>query len=399
MSKKNSLGLVDNEKFSGELDTISPGESDDTMFSDQEALEENIEEEELKPSVADNAETANGHWTPNEEFRLLYAYFKDMSHEPLLNSTEELEVSATIKKFEIKAKKIKALLEKYSKSTENRTRQNGSLSPNGNKHRSLKRLANLNAFMTLYEHKASALKQRFINANLRLVVSIAKRYTRRGLPLPDLIQEGNVGLMRAVERFDHTRGFKFSTYASWWIHQAVSRALLDQTRTIRVPVYVLEQANKVHKTSLMLQKELGRKPLPKEVAKETGISIEGVKLILSNTNDIVYLDSPMTDSDRKPDGEQKTLLDFLPDEDTPPPDFFLERESLGPKLRDALSTLSPKEEEIIKMRFGIDRENTFTLDEIGQIFGLTRERIRQIEKGALKKLCKSKMGDLLKSYR
>ena len=333
-------------------------------------------------------------WTPDEQFRLLYVYFKDMAVESLLTAKEEVEVSAQIKKCEAKAidltinidklnKNRESIVKKLTKTGKTRTEVESELN---------KRIESLTAFVRVFSGRACEMKERFVKANLRLVVSISKRYMGRGLPLTDLIQEGNVGLMRAVERFDHTKGYKFSTYASWWIHQAISRALLDQTRTIRVPVYVLEQASKVYRISSMLHKEMGRKPLPDEVAEIAGISVEGVKRILESTNDAARLDTPIMD------GEKTTLLDFISDDKAPAPDSVMATTALTHEIRDALNILTPREEEIIRLRFGIDQDGTYTLDEIGRRFDLTRERIRQIEKRALEKLAEADTGDVLRSF-
>lgn len=357
-------------------------ENDDSGFSieieDNPALETNDEEE----------------WTPDEQFRLLYVYFKDMAIESLLTAKEEVEVSAQIKKCEAKSFELTVNVDKLNKKRESliKRNKNGNVKNRISEKDLTKRMDCLSVFIGVFSERAVDLKERFVKANLRLVVSISKRYMGRGLPLTDLIQEGNVGLMRAVERFDHTKGYKFSTYASWWIHQAISRALLDQTRTIRVPVYVLEQASKVFRISSLLHKEMGRKPLPDEVAEVAGISVEGVKRILESTNDAARLDTPILD------GEKTTLLDFISDDKSPAPDSVMATTALTHEIRGALNVLTPREEEIIRLRFGIDQDSTYTLDEIGRRFDLTRERIRQIEKRALEKLAASDMGDVLRSF-
>ncbi|MEQ9619899.1 MAG: sigma-70 family RNA polymerase sigma factor [Deltaproteobacteria bacterium] len=344
--------------------------------------------------IEDNSavEDQEQEWTPDEQFRLLYVYFKDMAVESLLTAKEEIEVSAQIKKCETRSRELTSNIEKLVKNKHKFTAKKSKGAAKLTEEGLRRRIESLMAFVKAYSDRAMDLKERFVKANLRLVVSISKRYMGRGLPLTDLIQEGNVGLMRAVERFDHTKGFKFSTYASWWIHQAISRALLDQTRTIRVPVYVLEQASKVYRISSMLHKEMGRKPLPSEVAAKAGISVEGVKRILESTNDAARLDTPILD------GEKTTLLDFISDDSSPAPDSVMASTALTHEIRDALNVLTPREEEIIRLRFGIDQDSTYTLDEIGRRFDLTRERIRQIEKRALEKLATSEMGDILRSF-
>lgn len=359
----------------------------DSLAADYSYSESSFETtEEDKNTPEQEPEETNDEWTPDEQFRLLYVYFKDMAGESLFTPQEEVDVSAQIKLCQARSNGIQELLDRATAEMNDKSKLNG------NSKIYLERIKRLTRCAYAYKFKSNALRENFVKANLRLVVSIAKRYMGRGLPLPDLIQEGNVGLMRAVERFDHTKGFKFSTYASWWIHQAISRALLDQTRTIRVPVYVLEQATKVYRISSLLNKELGRKPLPEEIAQEAGISVEGVKRILDATNDVVHLDSPILD------GEKTTLLEFVSDDAQSPPDSVMAKASLSERLHQALTLLTDREEEIVRMRFGIGGDTTYTLDEIGRKFNLTRERIRQIEKRALEKLAAADIEDILRSF-
>ncbi|MEX0999488.1 MAG: sigma-70 family RNA polymerase sigma factor [Thermodesulfobacteriota bacterium] len=409
---KNSFEDYSNEDQELNEDNLFKEEIDEQLISELSENEVDIKE---NISKEDTSESETPKFTPDEEFRLLQLYFKEMGTEPLLTPKEEVEVSAKIKRCESKAAEAKRFMEAIFEKTLSKTLKNTisnvekatgarNLSRSSGSNKNTARKSQLekdlarksikrsNLLSRVYNLRAKRFKERFIKANLRLVVSIAKRYMSRGLPLPDLIQEGNVGLMRAVERFDHTKGYKFSTYASWWIHQAISRSLLDQTRTIRVPVYVLEQASKVHRISAIMNKEIERKPLPEEISEKTGISVEGVKRVLEATKEVVQLDSPVLD------GGKTTLLDFIPDDISRTPDYAFTKATLIIKIKDALSILTPREEQILKMRFGIDFETTFTLDEIGKHFELTRERIRQIEKRSLEKLEGSEVGIILKSF-
>lgn len=340
---------------------------------------------EFEPEEFEYIEDEESQGVPDEQVRLLFAYFKDLGSESLFTKRREIEISAKIKKCESKVRETETLIAKLSK-------KRASMIKKDVRKKLTNRINRLNAFTKAYTEKAKELKKRFAKANLRLVVSIAKRYIGRGLPLPDLIQEGNIGLMRAIEGFDHTKGFKFSTYAVWWIHQAIIRALLDQTRTIRVPVYVLEKASKVKRIRAMLHKQMGRRPTAEEIAEKSGIPVEGVKRILEAEGDVVRLDSHIVD------GEKTTLLELIPDKGLPSPDSVVAHASLTERISEALSILTPREKEIIMLRFGINQESTHTLDEIGRKFDLSRERIRQIERDALKKLETSGFRDTLKSF-
>lgn len=382
-----------------ELDEI------EDLYDDQESLDAETSDNEqvvLKKKKPEKEIDINNH-----DLRLINAYFQEVSTEPLLTPQEESQVAAKIKSCETKAKDIKKVLENTlgirldEDPEELESQVNTILNNDMQSSKKIKELQDVKAkarfIMLVHTYKATIkkgvqLRNRFVKSNLRLVASMAKRYSGRGIPFLDLIQEGNLGLIKAVERFDYSKGFRFSTYACWWINQAMTRGVFNQTRTVKMPAYLLEKAGKVRHVKRVLTEQNKREPIPEEIAEKAEMSVENVKRILeSSGNRVVRLDTPVYD------GEKATYLDYVEDESSLVVDSIIAEVSIPGNINSALLRLTERERDVVKMRFGIGYESPYTLDEIGKKFKLTRERIRQIEKKALERIKRSKSAPVLKS--
>ena len=348
------IGISDDNEDEDELD-VDP-ETEETKVLPEE------EEEEAKKAVVQEIDLSVKAPT-NDPVRM---YLKEIGKVPLLTAKEEVTL----------AKRIEA----GEKAAETLEREEESLPRD--EVRKLRRV----------ERDGMNAKKKLVEANLRLVVSIAKRYVGRGMLFLDLIQEGNLGLIRAVEKFDYRRGFKFSTYATWWIRQAITRAIADQARTIRIPVHMVETINKLIRIQRQLLQELGREPMPEEIADEMGLTPEKVREILKISQEPVSLETPIGEE------EDSQLGDFIEDQEAEVPADAASFSLLQEQLQEVLDTLSERERKVIELRFGLINGHPRTLEEVGRVFGVTRERIRQIESKTLSKLRHPNRSAKLRDY-
>lgn len=390
LAKGKKKGKLDSGELMDALDDLNlEGDQLDQLYDSLETLNIDIStDEDLLPELPDDEPAAEeiadveeeelvdpntlvGNFSIDDPVRM---YLKEIGKVPLLSPDEEINLAQFMADGSDAGRKLKEIRVK---------RDAGEESPYTPEEEAAIRKA--------YNAGENA-KQKLAEANLRLVVSIAKRYVGRGMLFLDLIQEGNLGLIKAVEKFDYTKGYKFSTYATWWIRQAITRAIADQARTIRIPVHMVETINKVIRVSRQLLQELGHDPTPNEISAEMGMPVEKVREILKIAQEPVSLETPIGEE------EDSHLGDFIPDEGASEPSEAASFTLLKEQLMDVLSTLTPREEKVLKLRFGIEDGRTRTLEEVGKEFNVTRERIRQIEAKALRKLRHPSRSKKLKDF-
>ena len=372
MDRADSRGYLSIEDL---MDVFPDGEDDAGGLSSVMLLLRNmgvdiIDQETYEQTESDDLEDTQPIRRPSMEFEsaddTVGLYLKEMSRVPLLSMEEEQTLA---KRIETGRSARRALSDPDKNYSEERVSELRLLARDGEQ---------------AWEH--------LVKANTRLVVSIAKKYMGRGVSFLDLIQEGNLGLMKAVEKFDYTRGFRFSTYATWWIRQSITRSIADQGRTIRIPVHMIDRIRELYKISHSLEQELGRKPLAKEIAEEMDVNVRKVQWMMRISWLPLSLESPVGDE------EESELGMFVEDDMTPSPMEVTYKSMLKDKIDEVLNTLSPREARILRMRFGLDGGRAYTLEEVGQKFGLTRERIRQIEGKALRQLRHPHRARQLKDY-
>jgi RNA polymerase primary sigma factor len=358
-------------------DTIDESPSDDELIAEEEE-NENDEEKKIEIDIDSMADNVN----IEDPVRM---YLKEIGKVPLLSADEEIVFAKRMEAGKIAS----MVLEKQinTKGTKDQLKKEGIKQEDiptikGKSDEELQELID----------SGNEAKNSLAEANLRLVVSIAKRYVGRGMLFLDLIQEGNLGLIKAVEKFDYRKGFKFSTYATWWIRQAITRAIADQARTIRIPVHMVETINKLVRVSRQLLQDLGREPTPEEIAQTMGITTERVREIIKIAQEPVSLETPIGEE------EDSHLGDFIQDENVPVPADAAAFSLLQDQLQEVLNTLTPREQKVLRLRFGLDDGRARTLEEVGKEFNVTRERIRQIEAKALRKLRHPSRSKKLKDY-
>ena len=402
-------GKLESSELSDVLDTMElESEKLDMIYDSLEKLSIEITTEAFLPDVTSDTEPPLDEIAEIEEEELVdpnslvdsfniddpvRMYLKEIGKVPLLSAEGEIELASAI----AEGNKAKAKIIAWEKANGQTVEQVlDAEDPVGEIEVSDEEIRDLTEEDLSQLHKlvkeGDVAKQKLAEANLRLVVSIAKRYAGRGMLFLDLIQEGNLGLIKAVEKFDYTKGYKFSTYATWWIRQAITRAIADQARTIRIPVHMVETINKVIRVSRQLLQELGHDPSPEEISAQMNMPVDKVREILKIAQEPVSLETPIGEE------EDSHLGDFIPDEGASEPSEAASFTLLKEQLVDVLSTLTPREEKVLKLRFGIEDGRTRTLEEVGKEFNVTRERIRQIEAKALRKLRHPSRSKKLKDF-